>query len=77
MKGDELFYTKTMAGIHAGQGNYDKASEIYQYLLDGEPGRQDLKDALEGMEMKKKMQRLMPLIETWAKLMIKCRSVDG
>jgi hypothetical protein len=30
---DDVFYTRTMAKVYAGQGNLGKAAEIYNYLL--------------------------------------------
>lgn len=74
MTGDEVFYTKTMAKIHADQGNLVKAAEIYKYLLKKAPGRQDLIDALAEIE-KKLMERdprdLLPLFGKWVQLSLK------
>ena len=74
MTSDEVFYTKTMAKIHADQGNLVKAVEIYKYLLKKGPGRQDLIDALGEIE-KKLMERdprdLLPLFRKWVQLSLK------
>ncbi|MEE8397771.1 MAG: hypothetical protein V3S89_02115 [Desulfobacterales bacterium] len=49
MADDKMFYTETMAKIHADQGNLKEAEAIYRYLLEKEPDRQDLKDVLSGL----------------------------
>ena len=74
MMEDNVFYTRTMAKVHAGQGNLGKAAEIYQYLLKQEPGRQDLIDALSDIENKgfnKDRENLFMLFSEWADLLLK------
>ncbi|MFC1811951.1 hypothetical protein ACFL03_04615 [Thermodesulfobacteriota bacterium] len=52
MSEDTDFYTSTMAKIYADQGHFEKAAEIYRFLLKREPGRQDLIEALSEIERK-------------------------
>jgi hypothetical protein len=47
---DSEIYTQTMAKIYAKQGHLEKAAEIYRYLLDQEPDRQDLVSAFTKVE---------------------------
>lgn len=49
---DNDFKTATMAKVYSRQGHYEKAAEIYKYLLECEPGRQDLARALAEVEKK-------------------------
>jgi len=70
------FYTKTMAKVYADQGHWEKAVEVYRYLLNKEPNRQDLKDALREVESvrsdskKKVPENLIPLFTEWIELML-------
>jgi len=71
---DNVFYTRTMAKVHAGQGNLGKAAEIYKYLLKQEPGRQDLIDALSEIENKgfnEDQENLFMLFSEWIDLLLK------
>jgi hypothetical protein len=43
-------YTAAMARLYARQGYLRKAAEIYRYLIDQEPGRNDLREALADIE---------------------------
>lgn len=45
--------TATMAKIFAQQGHYDEAIEIYRHLLDKDPDRMDLSEALARTEEKR------------------------
>lgn len=70
---DHVFYTRTMAKVYADQGNLEKATEIYNYLLECEPGRQDLMDALADIERKrfeKNSERLESLLGRWLDLLL-------
>jgi len=70
---DHVFYTRTMAKVYADQGNLEKATEIYNYLLECEPGRQDLMDALADIERKrleKNSERLERLLGRWLDLLL-------
>ncbi len=74
MNNDKVFYTKTMAKIYADQSNLGKAAEIYRYLLEREPGRQDLIDALSEIEKKlfeKDPEGLVKLFSKWVDLLLK------
>ena len=44
--------TATMAKLYADQGYWRKAADIYRRLLESEPHRLDLKDALSDIEEK-------------------------
>ena len=45
--------TVTMAQIYTRQGLYDNAAKIYNRLLEQDPGRQDISDALLELEKMK------------------------
>lgn len=73
LKNDDVFYTRTMAKVYADQGNLSKAAEIYRYLLESEPERQDLKDALSEIEKKldeKSPYDLLNLFIRWIDLLL-------
>ena len=70
---DDIFYTKTMAKVYADQGQLDKAVEIYRFLLNEEPERQDLIDALAEIDKKryeKDPEGLSQLFSTWIDLLL-------
>ena len=74
MNKDDVFYTKTMAKVYADQGKLEKAAEIYQYLLEKEPGRQDLIDAISEIDKKrleKDPERLSDLLSIWLDLLLR------
>jgi len=76
---NDVFYTRTMAKVYADQGNLSKAAEIYRYLLDCEPERRDLKDALSEIEKKlnkKSPDDLIKLFSRWMDLLIKYHNVQ-
>ena len=50
---DDVFYTKTMAKVYEDQGKFEQAARIYQFLLNREPDRKDLSDALLQLEKKR------------------------
>jgi pentatricopeptide repeat protein len=58
---DTEFYTATMASLYARQGHYEKAAEIYRYLLEQEPQRGDVAEAL--LEIEKKLSQKTPKTE--------------
>lgn len=79
MSKDDVFYTRTMAKVYADQGNLLKAAEIYRYLLEGEPERPDLRDALS--EIEKKLNETSPdnlakLFNGWIDLLLKHHNVQ-
>jgi len=68
------FFTATMAKLYADQGYLRKAAAIYRHLVDQDPDRQDLSDALAAVEKQIK-QRNKPnwkelglLIREWIAL---------
>jgi hypothetical protein len=75
---NDVFYTRTMAKVYADQGNLLKAAEIYRYLLECEPERRDLKDALSEIEGKlneKSPDDLIKLFNRWMDLLLKYHNV--
>ena len=59
--------------MYADQGQLDKAAEIYRYLLNEEPERQDLIDALAEIDKKryeKDPEGLSQLLGTWIDLLL-------
>ena len=76
MTGDKVFYTATMAKVHAGQGNLQKAAEIYRHLLRQQPDRKDLMAELSGIEGRIQQEHaggradLIRLIGTWMELLM-------
>jgi tetratricopeptide (TPR) repeat protein len=63
-----------MAKIYADQGNFEKAAEIYRYLIELEPDRQDLIDALSEVEkiiFEKDPESLVKLLNKWVDLLLK------
>jgi hypothetical protein len=54
MRHADEFHTETMAGLYLKQGYIDRAAEIYQYLLQKNPQRYDLKKALDILEGRKR-----------------------
>ncbi len=76
---DPDFYTVTMARVYENQFLWDKAAEIYQYLLKQEPERKDLAEALSKVERKieganhKKPDDLIPLFRDWINLLLQYR----
>ena len=76
---DDVFYTKTMAKVYADQGNFEKAAEIYKYLLKSEPDRQDLIDALYEIEKKRfaeDPEGFIKLFSKWIDLLLKYNSLQ-
>ncbi len=72
---DTDFKTETMAKVYVNQGHYEKAAEIYKHLIELEPDRPDIAQAL--AEVKKKQYEkekssnadLTVLFEKWLELM--------
>ena len=76
---DDVFYTRTMAKVYADQGNLLKAAEIYRYLLECEPERQDLMAALSEIERKlneKSPDDLIKLFNRWIDLLLKYHNLQ-
>jgi len=79
MTEDTVFYTVTMAKVYANQGELRKACEIYRYILEQEPDRMDVADALLEIEKKlpeKRREALVNLISTWVKLLLKYNDLE-
>ena len=82
MENETDFYTATMAKVYADQGHWDKAAEIYRYLLKLEPERDDYLGAL--AEAKRQIQRsgqapsedLASLFHQWFDLMLKYKNLQ-
>ncbi|MFZ5564893.1 MAG: hypothetical protein ACOZBW_12660 [Thermodesulfobacteriota bacterium] len=79
MKNDPLFYTVSVADLCARQGHFEKSAEIYAFLLEREPGRQDLKQALDDVKARLEQagsrvalpeNRLESLLGTWVSLLV-------
>ena len=73
---DPDFYTVTMARVYENQGLWEKAADIYRYLLKQEPDRKDLAEALFEVEGKmkeaagKRPGDLIPLFQEWINLQL-------
>ena len=73
---DTEFYTATMAKVYAEQGHTEKALEIYQYILESEPERTDVADAISEIEEKLSQEtptadrRHLELFQEWIALMM-------
>ena len=78
MTRDDPFYTVTMARIHVQQGNLDQARRIYRHLLEKEPGRPDLVQALEALSSGSgtRLEDLAPLLRQWRELAQRYRSIQ-
>ena len=79
MTEDTVFYTVTMARVYANQGELRKACEIYRYILEQEPDRMDVADALLEIEKKlpeKRREALVNLISIWVELLLKYNDLE-
>ncbi len=81
MENNDPFYTKTMAGVYAGQGHYENAARIYRHLLEKDPDKEDIRMLYEDMldkiavnrtESKAKLGRL---IEEWLDLLVRQKNL--
>jgi hypothetical protein len=66
-------FTPTMARIYLDQGHHEKAAEIYRYLLQQEPGREDLAQKLARIEktiaeQNMGLERIRRLVSRWIRL---------
>jgi hypothetical protein len=79
---DPVIYTRTMAGLYAQQGHYDRAVMIYRHLLTESPYDETLVKALADAEAKllaqQKTQRedLVLLTRQWIRLLQSRRDLD-
>ncbi len=74
MSGDKDFYTRTMADIYIDQNNFEKAAEIYRYLLENEPDNKEFAGALITLDEKLKVEAaedLALLFGKWMDLLLK------
>jgi len=68
-------YTETMAKVYADQGHWQKAVKIYRHLLEKDPLRKDLVDALARAEKEikgnelRRPEQLVPLFQEWIELL--------
>jgi tetratricopeptide (TPR) repeat protein len=82
MEKETDFYTATMAKVYADQGHWEKAAEIYRYLLKQEPERDDYLEALAEVEKKiissgkKPADKLAPLFHQFFDLMLKSKNLQ-
>ncbi len=82
MEKETHFYTATMAKVYADQGHWEKAAEIYRYLLKQEPERDDYLEALAGVEKQiissgnKPGDTLAPLFHRFFDLMLKYKNLQ-
>ena len=82
MEKETEFYTATMAKVYADQGHYEKAAEIYRYLLKQSPARDDYLEALAEVEKKMTLSgnqstdKLSPLFHQFFDLMLKFRNLQ-
>ena len=82
MNQDVDIYTETMAKVYADQGHWGKAVEIYRHLVQLEPQRQDLLDALEHARQKMKAhpdttpEELVPLFRKWIGLLLQQETLE-
>ncbi len=71
MTGRTIFFTQTMARVHAKQGNLEQAAEIYRYLIEQEPQRDDLGSELAAIDnqiLETAPDHLAMLFEEWFEL---------
>lgn len=82
MADDSDLNTVTMARVFAGQGLYDKAAGIYHKLLEQDPDRSDLIDALSELEKiraekEKDLKRtIVPLFSEWFDLALSNNRIE-
>ena len=82
MTSDSNEYTRTMAQVYAAQGHWEKAVEIYRYLVLQEPDREDLRNALQDAEKRlvrdgvKRPDDLFPLLRTWLRLQTRVHQIE-
>lgn len=72
MPADNPFFTRTMARVHADQGNLTQAALIYRHLLQAGPYQKELADELAAVEHRMDRMaeaRLAGLMEQWLALL--------
>ena len=79
---DSNEYTLTMAQVYAGQGHWNKAVDIYRHLVEEQPEREDLRDALQSAQEHleaqavKRLEDLAPLLKTWLQLQNRVHQIE-
>lgn len=77
MADEKAIQTATMAGIYVDQGYYEKAADIYKFLLEKDPDRQELADALAEIRQKQIQKKhgngkdLARLLDEWFTLLLR------
>ncbi len=85
MTREPSFYTASMAKLYADQGYWQKAAEIYRFLLQRYPHNEELRAALQEIEQQQAQRQaptckdLQLLMREWSDLMKRRRrqTVDG
>ncbi len=77
---DKTFYTETMARLLNNQGHHHRAAEIYRYLLEKAPDREDLKAALDDTEARigqgtATWGDVSGVVARWVELMLRLRAL--
>ena len=81
MSKDPAILTRTMAEVFTRQGHYDRAIEIYRYLLEKNPDQPELRQAMEEVETlsyeqtRGYVKELSILVSEWIELMQKYRLI--
>ena len=82
MNPEHQIQTATMARIYTQQGHYRKAAEIYRHLLERDPSRKDLAEALAEVESLQNEEShpgkkdLAPLLREWIRLAVRHKQVQ-
>ncbi len=82
MTDNRQHYTLTMARLLSEQGHWQRAAEICRHLLQTQPGRQDVAEALAEAERRaqesspKTAAELIPLFQEWIDLLLKCKRLQ-
>jgi hypothetical protein len=77
MTDDRQHDTLTMARLLSEQGHWQRAAEICRHLLQAQPGREDVAEALAEAERRfrenspKTAEELVPLFQEWIDLLFK------
>lgn len=83
MSDDPAFKTVTMAKVYERQGHWEKAADIYRYLLAREPDREDVSKALARLETREVPEsealpeNLSALLVKWLDLTIRYGQLKG
>lgn len=81
MSKNPAIYTRTMAKVFTQQGHYDRAIEVYHYLLKQNPDQPDVIDAIKDAEQqqlqrsKADCKELSVLVSEWIELLHKYRLI--